>query len=26
VTYVGGDGKERSLSLATTRVGARSPT
>jgi len=26
VRYVGGDGKERTLSLATMRVGARSPT
>jgi len=26
VRYVGGDGKERTLSLATTRVGARTPT
>ena len=26
VTYVGGDGKERTLSLATIRVSARSPT
>jgi general secretion pathway protein I len=25
VRYVGGDGKERTLSLATTRVGARNP-
>jgi hypothetical protein len=25
VRYVGGDGKERALSLATTRVGARNP-